>query len=58
MVEIRAFKAMRLITDKQYQDGVKGLIGPEKAEALFRATKEEDRKAVLAASFLPRKGRR
>jgi hypothetical protein len=55
LVEIRAFKAMRLITDKQYQDGVKGLIGPERAEALLKNDKEEDRKAVLAnAKLLPR----
>jgi hypothetical protein len=57
LVEIRAFKAMRLISDQQFLDGVKGLIGPEKAEALFKSDKEEDRKAILA-SFLPRKGRR
>jgi hypothetical protein len=57
LVEVRAFKAMRLISGQQFQDGVKGLIGPEKAEALFKSDKEEDRKAVLA-SFLPRKGRR
>ena len=57
LVEIRAFKAMRLISGQQFQDGVKGLIGPEKAEALLKSGKEEDRKPALA-SFLPRKGRR
>ncbi|MGI8981585.1 MAG: hypothetical protein ACR2FY_20350 [Pirellulaceae bacterium] len=57
LVEIRAFKAMRLISGQQFQDGVKGLIGPEKAETLLKAGKEEDRKPALTA-FLPRKGRR
>jgi hypothetical protein len=57
LVEIRAFKAMNLITSQQYQDGVKGLIGPEKAETLLKSDKEEDRKPGLA-SFLPGRGRR
>ncbi len=57
LVEIRAFKAMRLISGQQYQDGVKGLIGPEKAETLLKTDKEADAKVALA-SFLPRKGRR
>ncbi|MFN0016920.1 MAG: hypothetical protein ACKVP0_01605 [Pirellulaceae bacterium] len=57
LVEIRAFKAMRLISVQQFQDGVKGLIGPEKGETLLKSNKEEDRRAVLA-SFLPRKTKR
>lgn len=59
LVEMRAFKALALITDKQYQDGVKALLTPERAEAFFRATKEDDRKAVLAnADLLPRRAKR
>jgi hypothetical protein len=59
LVEMRAFKAMALITDKQYQDGVKALLSAERAEAFFRATKEDDRKAVLAnADLLPRRAKR
>jgi hypothetical protein len=57
LVEFRAFQAMGLLTSQQYQDAVKGLIGPEKAEILLKSDKEEDRKPGLA-SFLPRKGRR
>lgn len=56
LVEIRAYKAMTLINSQQYQDGVKGLIGPEKAETLLKSGKEEDRKPALAG-FLPRKRR-
>jgi hypothetical protein len=59
LVEIRGFKAMGLITEKQYQDAVKALITPERAEALFRATKEDDRKAVMVnAGYLPRKSKK
>jgi len=59
MVEIRAYKALTLINDQQFMDGIKGLIGPEKTEALFKSDKEDDRKAVLVGGkYLSRPGKR
>jgi len=57
LVEIRAFKAMRLITNQQYQDAAKGLITAERAEILLKSGKEEDRKPGLAP-YLPGKRRK
>ena len=57
LVEIRAFKAMRLISNQQYADGVKAIIEAERGDILLKAGKEEDRKPALA-SYLPRKGRK